>query len=62
MKENPTNTTMVRRQFFIAPDQVAFLKAQSKESDRSKAYFVRAAIRLYAQKKFGIKLAPEPEE
>jgi predicted DNA-binding protein len=63
MKQKEKNeSAMVRSQFFIMADQAEFLKAQSKRTDRSRAYFVRAAIRLYADKKFGIKLAPEPEE
>jgi hypothetical protein len=56
------NSNMVRRQFFIAGDQAAWLKERSKSDDLSKAHLVRAAIRFYAEKKFGVKLAPEPEE
>jgi predicted DNA-binding protein len=52
---------MIRRQFFIPADQIAFLRAQSKATDRTKAYIVREAIRFYASQKFDTKLAPEPE-
>ena len=60
-KENNSNN-MVRRQFYVARDQAAWLKERSKSDDLSKAHLVRAAIRFYAEKKFGVKLAPEPEE
>ena len=52
---------MIRRQFFIPADQIAFLRQQSKDTDRTKAYIVREAIRFYAAQKLGVKLAPEPE-
>jgi hypothetical protein len=61
-KTPPENSNMVRRDHFLSQDQAAWLKEQSKKDDLSKAYLVRAAIRFYAEKKFGVKLAPEPEE
>lgn len=51
---------MIRCQFFIAPDQVAFLKQLNKTTAHSRASIVREAIRFYAAQKLGIKLAPEP--
>lgn len=54
------NATMIRCQFFIAPDQVAFLTQLHKDTDHSRASIVREAIRFYASQKLGIKLAPEP--
>jgi predicted DNA-binding protein len=53
---------MVRTQLYLAPDQYAWLRRQSKSTDYPKAYFIREAIRHYAHHQFGDTLEPEPSE
>jgi hypothetical protein len=50
-----------RRQFYLPPDMVSFLREAAYSRRVSQAWIIREAVRAWAKKNADIKLEPEPK-